>query len=232
MGGTYSDPSGDPNYPPPPAGANPYPNPYDAPPQYGYSPPPAYGQPPPAYGQPPPAYGQPPPPYGQPPPAYATPQYNAYGYPAPPRTRPGQVLAAGVLAYVLAGILILSGLLLLFGASSVHSLGNSFNSDTSSATAELAFDGFVDLVAAGLLIAGGVSLSGAHRRGRTLLLAGTGMTLADCVYWLARTSADGGVFIFIIVYGGLAALAMVFALSGQATQWLNTAPAAPPAYRG
>jgi len=174
-------------------------------------------------------YGQPPP-YGQDP--YGAPAYNAYGYPAAPRTRPGQVLAAGVLAYVLAGILILSGVILLFGASSVNSLGNAFNSDTGSATAELAIDGFVDLVAAGLLIAGGVSLSGAHRRGRTLLLVGGGMVLADCVYWIARTSADGGVFVFIIVYGGLAALAIVFALSGQATQWLNSSPADPPAYRG
>lgn len=209
----YPEPPEQPPYTPPPATANPYGN------QYGPAPQQPYGQQP---------YG-PPQSYGPTPPAY-----NAYGYPAPQvDARPGTVLGASVLAYVLAGLLILSGALLLFGASTVDSLGDAFNSDTSSVTAELALDGLADLLAGGLLIAGGVSLSGRHLRGRTMLVVGTTITLIECVYWLARTSADGGVFVFVVVFGALAVISLVLAVSGTASQWLRGAPAAQPAaYRG
>lgn len=219
MGEMNPGPSGDPHYPPPATG-NPYPNPYEAQAPQPYGPPSAYEQP---YYPPPAPYGQPA--YGQ---APGAPAYNAYGYPQQPSSRPGQALASAVLAYILAGILILSGILLLFGASTVNSFGDAFHEDTGSVTAELAFDGFVDFVAAGLLIAGGVSLSGARRRGRTLLVVGAAITVADCVYWLVRTSAAGGTLFFILIYGSVAVLAMVFALSAPTRQWLSNAPGAPP----
>ena len=161
--------------------------------------------------------------------------YNAYGYPPPQLdARPGSVVGAAVLGYVLAGLLILAGALLLFGASTINSFGNAFDSDTGSVTAELTFDGFADLVAAGLLIAGGVSLSGRNKRGRTMLAIGAVITIAECVYWLARTSADGGVFVFVLVFGALAVISLVLALTGPVSQWLGAAPAAqpaPPPYR-
>jgi hypothetical protein len=218
----YPDPPEQPPYAPPPATVNPY---GPAPQQYGQQPPP-YGQPQP-YGQQP--YGPPPQQYGPTPPAY-----NAYGYPPQQGAdRPGTVLGASVLSYVLAGLLILAGALLLFGASTVDSFGNEFNSDTSSVTAELALDGFANLIAAGLLIAGGVSLAGRHARGRTMLLVGAAITLIECVYWLVRTSAAGGVFVFVVVFGALAAIPLVLVVSVTVAQWLRDAPAAqPPAYRG
>lgn len=195
-----------------------YPGPVGEP-QYPTNP---YGAQPPQYG-PPAQYGSVP--HGQYP---APPGYNAYGYPAPQGERPGQTTASSVLAYVLAGILIFSGIGLLFGASAVNSVGDAFNNDTSNATAELAFDGIIDLVAGGLLIGGGILLSGRQRRGRALLVSGAAITLADAVYWLIRGGA-GAIFV-VLVFVTLAVLAIVFALSSQTTAWLNGAPPAP--YRG
>jgi hypothetical protein len=221
----YPDPPDQPPYSPPPVTANPYGNQYGPAPQQ-----PAYGQP---YGPP----QQPYPPqqqYGQPQPYGPTPpMYNAYGYPpAQLDARPGSVVGAAVLAYVLAGLLILSGALLLFGASISDSFGDAFDSDTSSVTAELAFDGFADLIAAGLLIAGGVSLTGRNKRGRTMLVVGAAITLAECIYWLVRSSADGGVFVFVLVFGALAVISLVLAATGLVSQWLGAKPAALPPYRG
>jgi len=143
------------------------------------------------------------------------------------------VVGAGVLSYILAGILIISGAVLLAGASAADSIGREFGGDTSSVTAELAFDGFVDLVAAGLLITGGVMLTGRKRRGRTMLISGCALTLAACVYWLVRTSAQAGTAVFDLLYGALAVIALVLAVSGTVTQWLNgAAPAARSAYPG
>jgi hypothetical protein len=207
----YPDPPEHAPYSPPPKTADPYGSQY-GPALYGQQP---YGQQP--YGQQP--YGQQP--YGQPPPGY-----DAYGYPAQPGdARPGSVLGASVLAYVLGGLLILAGTLLLFLTSAVNSLGNDFDSDTSGVTAELAFDGFADLLAAGLLIAGGVWLAGRHVRGRTMLAIGSGITLIECVYWLARTSAASGVFVFVLVFGALAVISLVLAVSGPVSHWLRGAPA-------
>ncbi|MEP7179460.1 MAG: hypothetical protein ABI775_10250 [Pseudonocardiales bacterium] len=219
MSNEYPDPPELAPYSPPPATVNPYGN------QYGPAPQQAYGQQP--YGQP---YA-PQQPYGPTPPTY-----NAYNYPPQQMdARPGTVAGACVLAYVLAGLLILAGALLLFGASTVDSFGNAFNTDTTNVTAELAFDGFADLLAAGLLIAGGVSLSGRNVRGRTMLLVGAAITLIEGVYWLVRTSAEGGVFVFVVVFGALAVVSLVLAVSGTVSQWLGAAPVAqpaPPPYHG
>ncbi|MEP7177524.1 MAG: hypothetical protein ABI775_00380 [Pseudonocardiales bacterium] len=233
----YPEPPEQPPYSPPPPTANPY---GAAPRQgYGQSAPywqqPAYGQQR-AYGQQPAPhgpFGQQPAAYGQqpyaPPQAYGPtpPAYNAYNYPEQSgNQRPGTVLGASVLAYVLAGLLILAGALLLGGASAASSFGDAFNSNTSDITAELTLDGFADLLAGGLLIAGGVSLTGRHSRGRTMLLVGAGITLIECVYWLVRTSAAGGVFVFVLVFGALAVTSLVLAMSSTASHWLRTAPSA------
>jgi len=208
----YPDrPEQPPPYSPPPATANPYGDQHAPGPQ--------------PYGQPP--QGQQLQPYWQQPYGAAPPGYDAYGYPAQlADARPAPVLAASVLAYVLAGLLILAGALLLFGASYFDSLGNEFNSDTSGVTTELAFDGIADLFAAGLLIAGGVSLTGRHLRGRSMLAVGAAITLVECVYWLVRTSAAGGAFVFVLVFGALAAISLVLVLSGAVSLWLRGLPPA------
>jgi hypothetical protein len=223
MSDEYPDPPEEPPpYSLPPATVNPYGN------QFAPAPQQPYGQPPQPYGQPPQPYGQPTQPYGQQPYGPAPPGYAAYGYPAYPsqsvHARPGLVLGASVLAYVLAGLLILAGALLLFGASFFNRLGTELNSDTTSVTTELAFDGMANLFAAGLLIAGGVCLSGRLVRGRSMLAVGAAITLIECVYWLVRSSASGGVF--VLVFGALAAVSLVLATSGPVSRWLRGVPPA------
>jgi hypothetical protein len=203
-------------------------------PNAAYRPPDPYG-PPQAYYTPQPVNpwqpGYAPPGYA--PPGYAPPGYGPPGYPPPgygyahqpqPYTgpvRPSEVLGASVLAYVLGGLLILAGLLLIFGASLSSSMGDAFDADTGSITAELAFDGVVNLVAAGLLIAGAVSLTGGRLGGRTLLACGAGITVAASIYWLARSSGERGAGVYAFLFDALAVIAVCLMFSGAVTRWLR-----------
>ena len=103
-----------------------------------------------------------PPPYAYP----APPPYPYYGYP-PPVSRPSNVVGASVLAYIAAGLLLLAALLLFLGASIVNSLHDATTSDGFGT--ELAVDGALDVILAGLLIAGGVLLTNRQFTGRLLI---------------------------------------------------------------
>ena len=189
----------------------------------GYAGPPGGGQA--AY---PPAYPVPPgyQPYGAPYPQYGYPQYGypAYGYPprAPGDLRPGLVTASAVLAFVLSGLLILAGLLLFLGASIAADVEDAFNSGTHIGL-ELTLDAVVNLVAAGLLIAGGVSLLGRNLTSRILLSAGGGIVVAAAIYWLTRfddISSSGWTFdaaLFLI----LTVLVLAFTWTTPVTRWLR-----------
>ena len=172
----------------------------------GYTPPPPMQ--PPAYPQPEyPGYQPYPPPYGYgyPPPPYGYPPYQPG--PAGPK-RPGLVLAASVLDYVCAGLLIIAGMLLLFGASVVSSLdstgvtGNSYG-------VELALDGMVDLAVAGLLIAGGVMFTGGRSTGRILSTIGNVVVVVVAIYWFTRFDT--------VNVGGLVFWGVIFLLLSLAT---------------
>ena len=142
-------------------------------------------------------------------------------YPPPWDTgRPGGISAASVLGYIDAGLLILAGLLLLIGASAVDSWNNAFGSNDNSITAELAIDGLLNLLSAGLQIAGGVMLTGRSERGRTLLTVGGGLCIAAGVYWLIRVH-DVGVAIWTIVFIALPIIALSLAWTAPATEWLR-----------
>ena len=104
---------------------------------------------------------------GYPMPGYPMGSGYPMGYPAPypgyatdPRdVRPGVAMAAAVLAYVNAGLLILAGGLLLLGASIVSDVEDASNSHTNYGV-EIALDGTANLIAGALLIAGGVMITG------------------------------------------------------------------------
>jgi hypothetical protein len=216
-GNPYGGPVGEPVDPYADAYLEPYPTPYPSP----YPSPAPYASFGPVYGPGGVRYPQQAGPAGAPP---APP--NPYGY-TPYDSRPAPVLAAGVLAYVLAGVLIAGGLLLVFGASSLYVLASADASmDLPGATGELAVAGLVNLIVAAVLITGGVLFGDARRRQRTLLAVGAALTLAECVYWLARTDADTGIFFLCLVYGTLAAGTLVMAYSIQSGRWLAGAPAA------
>jgi hypothetical protein len=167
--------------------------------------------------------GQPAGPYGGPAPYSGYPGYP--GYPPPPPmakrdTRPGQAMASAVLAYVLGGLLILAGILLMFGASLADSVGDAIGEDTGAITTELVIDGLVNLAAAGLLIAGGVSLTTASRSGRSLLGWGAGITLAASIYWLIRASGAAGTVVYVVAFDALAIIAIALMAGPAVSGWL------------
>ncbi len=197
---------------------------YDSqqPPQGGYGgPPPTQpyaGQPQaPAYGQ----YPGYPPAYGYPPNPYVTP------YGPPPQTgpkRPGLVIAGSVLAYVNAGMIILAGALLLFGAAIVNDFEDAFDSNTNYGV-EFAIDGVVNLIMGGLLIAGAVGFTSGKPIGRTLLTVGNGLVIAASVYWLLRFSGDrynagDGYIVWSVIFAILAILSLAFSFTGAVNRWL------------
>lgn len=170
-----------------------------------------------------PQYPSPPPWAGYPPPMGApTPPP---GYPGSSRApwyddRPAGIPAAGVLAYVDAGLLILAGLLLLLGASAVDSWNNAFGTHDNSITAELATDGLINMLSAGLQIAGGIMIAGRSQRGRLLLTVGGGLCIAAGLYWMLRVH-DVGVVIWAIVFVTLPVVALSLVWSMTATDWLR-----------
>ena len=103
--------------------------------------------------------------------------------------------------------------LLLFGASLAATSPTPLDGSTSAYTAEFAFDGVLDFVAAGLLIAGGVNLLGGRPAGRTLLTAGGGIVLVEAIYWPARfpVAAVPSTIVWDALFSTLAVLVLVFA---------------------
>jgi hypothetical protein len=197
--------------------------PGDAPPPGGANPGPGY--PPPAYpiagypGQPyAPAPGYPP---GYPGGYPGTPYPTGYGW-TPIDPRPGTVLGASILAYINSGLLILSGSLLLFGAAVIHDIDKATRSHTGYGT-ELAFDGVLNLIAGGLLIAGGVALSNRRTSGRIMLTVGSVIVLAECVYWLTRFSDTdfSGRVVYVLLFGALAVISVALSWTPAVTAWLQ-----------
>lgn len=161
------------------------------------------------------SYAAYPQPGGYPP---APPYASAYGPPAPGEGRPGTLLAAAVLGYVTAALLIVAGLLLAFSVSLLDDLldGNSF-------TAEFTLACLANFAAAGLLIGGSVAMTARNRTGRRVYTAGAATVLALTVYWLARWAASTGREV-LVVYGlffaTLAAIGLALAYVGGAGRWL------------
>lgn len=178
------------------------------------------------------------PPYSAPPPYAGPPQSGQYfpapGPPAPPPPgypgsypppwdtgQPPGISAASVLAYIDAGLLILTGLLLFAGASAVDSWNNAFGTHDNGITTELVIDGLVNLLSAGLQIAGGIMITGRSERGRTLLSAGCGLCVAAGVYWVLRVH-DAGVTIWTILFVALPVIALSLVWTPAATEWLRS----------
>lgn len=149
-----------------------------------------------------------------------------YGYGYRPDPRPGTVIASAVLGYVTAGLLILAGLLLFFGASFVSAFDDASGQRHTILTTELVVDGLLNIVVAGLLIGGAASFAGGSRSGRTLLSVGCGIVLVEAVYWAIRTGADA--IFWVILFGALAIVPLAMGWTNAVTAWLRTTGAASP----
>jgi hypothetical protein len=198
---------------------------------------PTYSGPPPTAPHDPGMTPQPPSPYGEQypgayPNAYPSPYGYPYptGYPGPPpgERRPGTLTAAAVLGYIAAGLLVLAALIVFTGASIVSDVDNASDSvSLDGYTAELTFDGFLNLIAAGLLIAGGVVMTGRRARGRTLYSVGAAVVLVEAVYWVGRWGsliADvGGLAFYAVLFAGLSIIGLTLAWTQAGTRWFGVA---------
>ena len=186
-------------------------NPYDPPPDDGpIDPNPGYPEPPWSSQYVPQPTAPMPPPHGYP-----------GSYPPPwDSGRPGSVLAASVLAYIDAGLLILAGLLLLVGASALNGWNNAFGGSDQGVTAELTADGMINLLSASLQIAGAVMMAGRNVRGRLLFSVGAGMCVGAGCYWLVRVGG-GGAIIWAGVFVALPIIGLVMSWTAQSTAWLR-----------
>jgi len=131
--------------------------------------------------------------------------------------RPGTAVAAAVFGFVLSGLLLLAGVILVEGAKLIGTI-----SDHGGSGSEFVFDGLVNFVAAALLIAGGVSLIGRKPSGRATLLAGVAIVLAEGIYWFGRF-ANGGLFFWVCLFVVPAIIAGCFGVGSATRTWLNGA---------
>lgn len=169
--------------------------------QPAYTPPPQYG------GYPPAAYGSP---YGQP--GYP-PQYGAAPGAGQGPQRPGAALAAAVLSYIQAGLVLLSSFFVLAAGT---------------ASTEALLIGILQLVSVGLLIFGAVQITSGS--GRTMVIAASALQLALVVYYLIRFSTigdaidfdeDSGVLVVVpLFFAVMPAVALVLALNRMVSAFI------------
>lgn len=174
------------------------------------------------------------PPYGPYPQNPPYPPYPYGGY--PPNgwypglwndPRPSAVLGSAVVAYIGAGLLVLAGILLFFGATVVSAFSDTAGDSYRILTTELFVDGLVNLVAAGLLVGGGVALTGRSARGRTVLTVGCGIVIVEAVYWTIRSDVTSSGWAF--TFGALAVISLVLSWTAPVHRWLRGESVAPPA---
>jgi len=168
---------------------------------------PSYTQPPLYGGYPPAAQGGQ---YGQP--GYPAPQYGApYGGPPGPQ-RPGAALAAAVLSYIQAGVVLICSFFVLAAGTAVT---------------ELLLIGIVQLISVGLLIFGAVQITSGS--GRMMLFIGNGLQLALVLYYLIRISnvgdvlegfGDEGAVVIPLFFAVMPAVALGLALNSAVTRFI------------
>ncbi len=134
-------------------------------------------------------------------------------------SRPSSVLWAGVLCYVMAGMLTVAAFVLFLGASIVRSIDNLTGSDNVGTTVVLVIDALVNFGAAGLLIAGAFMFAGGRTRGRRLLTIGAALCLVECIYWIFLARAN--TIIWTVLFVILSIVALALAWTKPTTEWLR-----------
>lgn len=156
------------------------------------------------------------------PPAYAPPYFGPAGYtgygPVPSDGRPGQGLAAAILALIAAALLLVTGFIIIFAASSLDT-----NSDFESSDRTTAFvlAGLGNVIAASLLIIGAVLMLGRSRGARMGIVLGALVCIALGIFWLTEQADNGGVVVWLFIFCGPAVVAALLTLSSSVTAWLN-----------
>jgi hypothetical protein len=139
--------------------------------------------------------------------------------------RPGQAVAAAVLSYIEAGLLILTGLILFSGSSAVSDWSSSNEGNDYGWAAQFALAGLGDVVAAGLLIAGGVAFTGGKQVGRTLLAVGLAVCVVEAILWISWLyDSSGASFVWAAFYLVMPIIATSMSYAGSVSRWLGNAP--------
>jgi hypothetical protein len=141
------------------------------------------------------------------------------GYPVPATAdsdSPFAVQAAGVIAFVIAGLLLASGFLVFVGSVAAAGVG-----DGDQDSAKLILAGLANLVSGGLLVAGGVSITSRRTRGRPLLAYGTAVCVASAILWLEAQGTGDLIWAAIFCLPLLVATGL--AMARRTSQWLATA---------
>lgn len=148
------------------------------------------------------------------------------GYPAPAGSvhthradQPAAITALSVLAFIVSGLLLLSGFVILVGASAAQGLNDGGHDDQA---LKLIFAGLANLISGGLLTAGAISTTNRQPRGRALLAYGTAICVASAILWLE--AAGSKELLWTVVFCGPALIATGLALGPQVTAWLASDP--------
>jgi hypothetical protein len=137
--------------------------------------------------------------------------------------RPGAVITAAVLSLITAGLLLITGFVVIFAASSLETAETTV--ENSQRTTLFVGAGLVNVIAAALLIIGGVALLSRSRAGRSAVVVGTLLCLALGAFWLTEDSSDGGIVVWLFIFCAPALLAGLLACTARVTSWLGPAPA-------
>jgi len=168
--------------------------------------------------------------YAPPATGYAPVDWNTTGYSAPyggwtgagrPVERPGEAVAAAVLSLVVAALLLITGFVVIFAASSLE---NDPDTDPSQRTTLFVFAGLVNVIAAAILIVGGVLLLSRSKSARATIVSGTTLCLALGVFWLANDQGDSGIVVWLLIFCVPVIIATLLSASTRITIWLRSAP--------
>jgi hypothetical protein len=168
-------------------------------------------------------------PYLEAPVQYATAVYEPYppsyapaGYRADPNARPGEVVVAAVLSLVIAGLLLITGFVVIFAASSLDTPDTADGIEASNRATLFVFAGLTNVVAAALLIIGAVLMLGRSSSGRTTIAAGTLLCMALGIFWLANDQNDGGILVWLIIFCTPVITATILSTSTRVNAWFRS----------
>jgi hypothetical protein len=145
--------------------------------------------------------------------AYAPATAARYG-----QRRPGAVVGATVLSVTMAGVLLITGFIVIFAASS---LGASDDVESTANVTPFVVAGLLNVVAAALLIIGGVLLLGRAAAGRVAIGAATVLCIALAIFWLADDQNDNGIVIWLFIFCVPVITATLLATTASVAQWLR-----------
>lgn len=147
--------------------------------------------------------------------------YLAYGS-AQTDDRPGEAVFAAILALIASGLLLVTGFVLIFAAST-------FDSDpdvVSDRTTQFVLAGLGNVIAASLLIIGAVLMLGRSRGARMGIVLGALTSFGLAIFWLNQPdNADDVLWLFIFCAPTL--VAGLLTLSARVTAWLNAGSSRP-----